>query len=696
MATLKFDPKIAYEFYLASADGLCAVDRDLRYVTWNDALAKISGVSTEHALGRTVFELFPFLEAVGEREIHRRVFGGETVLADARPYDVPETGRKGYFQALYSPWRDESGAIVGLFMSIRDVGPSIDRLLSLRDLSNELARAATMQKTLDTTLEFLTKITGADRGVIGILSEDKKELITESLVTNDDAIAPRERVSIELAVPFTVAVITGQPVLVPSKAEATKFGNFYTEYLERSGDIATASIPLIVEGETIGTLGISYRTEHFFSNDEVNYLLAACNLCAQSFARARQFESEQLARAKAEEADRAKTRFLANVSHELRTPMTAVAGFAELVRNTFEGAVQSGDEAQIKKLNHFAESIVKHTHSLTRILDDILDLSKIESGRLKIEKELVSVESWITEIVQVASQLVGRKPITVESEIAPTVPRSLVTDPHRAKQIMLNLVSNAAKFTESGRIAITVHPGELHNGQQTVSIAVEDTGIGMKQQTSIYQPFDRQFSQNDRRGSGLGLAIASRLAHALDGSLRLITSELAKGTKFELLLPIGSAEKLANPNVAGTVPVAGIKDVTQKPLRGVNILAADDEPDVLEYVKEALAFSGANVITARDGAEVIELALTNDVDIFLLDLQMPKIDGFEAVNQLRESGITKPFIALSAHVLLEYQSAAIKAGFNRFLVKPVEFKTLTDTILELLEKSADFGANRPV
>ncbi len=686
-ATLKFNPLIAYEHYLASADGLCAIDRELRYVTWNDALARISGVPADEALGKKVFDLFPFLEAVGEREIHRRVFAGESVLADPRPFDVPEKNRRGYFQGLYSPWREKDGTIVGIFMSIRDVGASIDRLLSLRDLSTELSQVTTMQKAFDTTLAFLTRVTGAKRGLIVLFSEDKRNLVLQSEIRMSHAVKKQENVPMDLIMPITLAAKSGQPILVSTLEESAHFDERYLRYLKKTGDVAAGALPLIVEGETIGSLALTYDCEHLFSAEEVHYLLAASNLCAQSYARARQFESEKSARAKAEEADRAKSRFLANVSHELRTPMTAIVGFAELIQNNFELAAFSGDLLRIEKLKGFAGNILKHSLSFKKILDDILDLTRIESGRFHIEREVVLLKPWMDDIAQIARQLAASKPISVELVIEENAPHALWTDPHRSKQILLNLLSNAVKFTDSGRILFRVssrRTGKI--GGRVASIVVQDTGIGMKQMSNVFEPIDSNARREDRRGSGLGLAIAQRLAHALGGEMQLLKSEPNVGTAFELLLPIDELnEESSHTERANQSParMASIGHVQNKTLSGTVILIADDEADVLQYLAETLKSAGAEVIATHDGAEAIEQALMNHVDLFILDLQMPRIDGLEAAKQLRESGFDQPLLALTAHGLPEYQIAAQRAGFEHFLIKPVDLSVLAETILSI-------------
>ena len=687
MKPIEFDSQIAYEHYLRSSDGLCAVDRELRYVAWNDSLAKISGVPAEEALGKKVFELFPFLDHVGEREVHARVFAGESVLMEPRPYNVPEKNRTGYFQGLYSPWRDASGEVKGIFMSIRDVGASMNRVFFLRDLSLALTRAGSPMEILDSALTIIRQATGAETGVFGALSEDRDLLKPEAFQGFDiNSIEHSAGLPMDLDFPFTIAARTGKPVLVKSFAEAERISVGFSEMMRQKGDASSAALPWIIDGETIGAMGLGFLEPQKFTEEEVSFLMTASNLCAQSYARARQLESERKAREAAEAADQAKTRFLANVSHEIRTPMTVILGNAELISSALEspGAATSS----LSRLQQYSASIARHGRALTKIVDDILDLTKIESGRVRIEREAITLGSWLADLESVARQLAATKNLTIAGEIKPQTADVFVSDPYRLNQILTNLISNAVKFTNEGRIEITAQMGALPDGRTAMRFTVRDTGVGIAatRESDLYEPFQRYKTASEHRGSGLGLAIASRLSRALGGSLRLVRSEPGQGTEFEATIPyeaplpptaaspLGEGHRAARP--------ARAQDASaEQPLRGFTILVADDEPDLLDLYDEILTSHGAKVVRATNGAEAIEAALIEEIDVFVLDLQMPRIDGYQAARQLRESAILKPLIALSAHVLPEYKEEVIKAGYDLFLPKPIDTPKLVASIL---------------
>lgn len=681
MKVTHFDAEIAKQLVTCSADGLAAIDRDLTYLAWNSSLSKISGVPSSEAIGKKVFELFPFLEALGEREIHRRVFAGETVIVDPRPYNVPEKNRTGYFQGSYWPWRNDKGDIVGIFMSIRDVGQSFNRLLFLSELSSALAQATTPQQTLDITLDFLKRSTSAERGLVVMLTENKQEIEVVALNSAGESIAPGERLGMNFDIPLTVAIRENKVIFSPDEHDAQKYSYRHRDYVAYTGDVAAAAVPLIIEGEIIGGIAVSYKKAQVFTDEDASYWTAASNLCAQSYSRAVQFEKERSARAAAESANKAKSRFLANLSHELRTPLTVVIGHAELMKLAIEKMADHVQPALSKKLLKYADRCFIQGMTLARILEDILDLTKIESGVINTTKETIDVSSWLEDILAIARQITHVKPINVSLQIDPSTPKLIGTDSVRAKQILVNLISNAVKFTDAGEIRIESHGETSTEGKQCLVVQIKDSGIGIEPSRfkSIFDAFEKtKVSKHERGGQGLGLTIATQLATALGGLVRLIESKLNGGSTFEVRLPDLGTDGM---KPAGTSR-AYVKNQT---LHDITVLVADDDPIILESVSELLESSGATVFKANDGAEAIEVAVEEQPDVAILDLRMPVIDGLEAAMQIRESAPNTQLIALSAHGLREYKELAKHSGFSQFLVKPVDLATLANAISSLLQ-----------
>lgn len=681
MHVTNFTEQLALDFVASTADGLALIDRDLKYIAWNSSLSKITGVAADEAIGKKVFDLFPFLEALGEHDIHRRVFAGESVIVEPRPYNTPK-GKTGYFQGHYWPWRNSAGEIVGLFMTIRDVGPSFNRLLFLSELSSELSKVTSAQDTLDITLEFIRRSTGAERGLVVMLTEDKQEIDVVALNNAGTAIEHRERLGINFDIPLTVAIRNNRVVFSPDEKDAQKYSYRHRDYVKDTGDVAAAAVPLIVENEIIGGIAVSYKKAQQFTDEDANYWIAASNLCAQSYARAIQFEKERTARAAAEAANQAKSRFLANVSHELRTPLTVVIGHAELMKNAVERAASTLPAELAARFRKYSERCFNQGVMLARILEDILDLTKIESGSITVKKESVDVTDWLEDVTAIAVQLTANKPVQVKLVQDPTTPKLFATDIVRAKQIVLNLVSNASKFTDSGEIVIHTSGAKSEDQKQMLIIRIQDTGTGIEQsrQKAIFGAFEKsRINKNERGGHGLGLAIATQLAGALGGSLTLLQSSENTGSTFELKLPDLELDQLNS-------PISSRDHLGSQSLKGKVVLLAEDDQVILDYLTELLKSAGATVLQAHDGSEAIEYALEEKPDVVILDIQMPIIDGFEAAAQLTESLPGTPLIALTAHGLPEHKQRAKKCGFKKLLVKPVDLNALADTILEYSSK----------
>jgi PAS domain S-box-containing protein len=683
MDATQFSETIAQSLVSSSVDGLAAIDRELTYLAWNSALSAITGVPAAEAIGRKVFDLFPFLEPLGERDIHRRVFAGETVVVDPRPYDVPEKGRTGYFQSTYWPWKDASGDIVGLFMAIRDVGPSFNRLLFLSELSSALAQSTTPQQTLDISLDFLKRSTKGERGLVVMLTENRQELEVVALNNAGDAIKHREVLDLSFEIPLTVAMRENRPVFSPDEADAQKYSYRHRDYVKFTGDVAAAALPLMVEGIVVGGIAVSYKQAQVFTEEDASYWIAVSNLCAQSYARALQFEKERVGRRAAESASKAKNSFLANLSHELRTPMTVVIGSSELMSNELQRSAASLPKPLAEKLQTHAERCFRQGQMLARILEDVLDLSKIESGTIVVHKETIDVSEWLEDVEAIAKQLTAEKPVEVKLVLDPSTPKVIGTDSVRGKQILLNLVGNAAKFTDAGQILIHARGEVDFEGQRFLAVRIEDTGIGIDPShvASIFNAFEKaKRTKHERGGQGLGLTIASQLASALGGVLRLVESDKGKGSTFEVKFrDLGTDSAMAiNTSRA---------HIAHQTLKGYRVLVAEDEADIRDYLKEVLESAGATVWAASDGREAIEIAVQQTLDVAILDLQMPVIDGYEAAGHLTEAIPTLPLISLSAHGLREHRERAQSSGIKTFLVKPVDLPTLANAILAFKKSS---------
>jgi signal transduction histidine kinase/ActR/RegA family two-component response regulator len=398
--------------------------------------------------------------------------------------------------------------------------------------------------------------------------------------------------------------------------------------------------------------------------------------------------------AEAQAADRAKSEFLANMSHEIRTPMTAILGFADYLDDSTLDRTGSQDALQ---------TIKRNGEHLLAIINDILDLSKIESGKLVIEQVRCSPRQIVADVIELLQVRIAAKGFAATTHFDPRVPQHVLTDPTRLRQIVLNLVSNAVKFTETGGVQVIVRWRDQNESRPLLQIDVVDTGIGMTpdQMSRLFQPFTQADSSTTRRfgGSGLGLAISHRLAEMLGGTITA-SSVCGAGSTFQLLLPTpalaadGSGDSLRSSDSALRRQQT---ELNRQPLTGRRLLLAEDAPDNQRLIMYVLRKAGADVTLAENGAVACELSLAaqhegKPFDVVLMDMQMPIVDGYQAVKQLRQAGYHEPIIALTAHSMGSDRQVCLDAGCDDFATKPIDRARLISLIGDYCQEGSRQGA----
>ena len=374
----------------------------------------------------------------------------------------------------------------------------------------------------------------------------------------------------------------------------------------------------------------------------------------------------KVAQEEAEAAARAKSQFLANVSHELRTPLGAILGFQRMLREP--GLTESERE-------NYEAIIERNGQTLVRLIDDILDLSKVEAGALGIEVRPIKLRGAVHDVTHAFEPQLKTTGNTLDVVFDERAPHALVSDPLRLRQILTNLVSNALKFTKGGHVRVEIAPAG-----ETLRFDVVDDGAGIDSavQDSLFKPF-RQGDETITRkygGTGLGLALSRELARALGGDVTLVESAPGRGSRFRLELPL-----VEGITVASAEP-RPLKPARSKALEGYRILVVDDSPDNQLLMKRALNRVGAEIDLASNGLEGIDRAMTGDYDLVLMDMQMPVMDGQTATRELRAKGYRRPIFALTAHAMKEQRDAILRAGCDEHVAKPVDFGALTDLVLE--------------
>lgn len=382
------------------------------------------------------------------------------------------------------------------------------------------------------------------------------------------------------------------------------------------------------------------------------------------------------ARQQAELANRAKSEFLANMSHEIRTPLNAVLGFAEILKERL------ADQPQVMD---YIESINTGGRSLLGLINDILDLSKIEAGRLEIHKEPIKPRKLFEEVKQIFSQKINSKGLKLDIHLNSHLPEALELDQTRIRQILFNLVGNAIKFTSEGKITISAKttgnnkPGELVDFEFEVS----DTGLGIprKQQRIIFEPFRQQEGQSTQKygGTGLGLTITRRLIEIMNGEIS-VESKIAKGSSF--LVKLSGVKVTTPPDQKELVPTDIIQQVIFK---GSKVLLAEDKLSNQKLFHAYLESYNLEIINASDGQAAIDLCLKHHPDIIFMDLRMPVMNGFEAAKVIRRDIQTKhiPLVALSASLIKDYSPNETRL-FDEILQKPVSKKHIVGTLIKYL------------
>lgn len=378
------------------------------------------------------------------------------------------------------------------------------------------------------------------------------------------------------------------------------------------------------------------------------------------------------AKIEAESANRLKSEFLANMSHEIRTPLNAVIGFSDLLENEVENPKHRG----------YLEAIKNGGKNLLLLINDILDLSKIEAGHMKLEYHPVSLEIFIRDITSMFTQIANKKGITLVAEIAKEVPNYVIVDEIHIRQILFNLISNALKFTQSGQVSIKIEQGTVHdNGDITLVCIVKDTGIGipLKDQAKIFESFIQQEGQDTRQygGTGLGLAICRKLAHLMGGELS-VESIPEKGSTFTLMID--------NIEVSQPIFIADDHLVDEDTLfEAATLLVVDDIKENRFLMIETLKGYPFTFIEAENGKIAVDEVAKGGIDLVLMDIRMPVMNGFEALHAIRNDlhRDDLPLIAVTASVM-KHDLHKLEQQFNGVLEKPLNRSILLATLKKYL------------
>ncbi len=466
-------------------------------------------------------------------------------------------------------------------------------------------------------------------------------------------------------------------------------GGLELQQVFREGTLSPTEFDLTRSDGTVLSLMVSAVQIEASADECVIYLVDLTQQKEQS-------RALEIARLQAETANRAKSEFIANLSHEIRTPMTAVLGYTDLLMERAKLG-QANDPDTLEYL----ETIKRNGQFLLDIINDILDLSKIEAGKIDIDYRDFSLQDLLEDVYHLMQGRADEKKISFAIVHQNDLPLQISSDSKRLKQILVNLLGNAIKFTNRGGVRVEVRYQNTSDQQRSELVfAIHDSGIGMtrEQLTKLFQPFSQGDMAVNRvfGGTGLGLAISQRLSHLLGGNIQ-VQSEFGKGSTFvcripvtdstipsHLSAPVGESSRGGEASRASAMNSGAATGVSEPPLQ-CRILVVDDRRDIRLLSKTLLVKAGATVAEAEDGLKAVDavarsMAAGEPFDLILLDMQMPKLDGYQTATHLRAMGYNRAIVALTAEAMQGDMVRCLSSGCNDYLSKPIDVKQLLSMV----------------
>jgi two-component system, sensor histidine kinase and response regulator len=622
----------------------------------------------------------------GRIETHFHIFGSLAFIAAYRDWKVfiPATAFiaadhliRGVFWpqtvfgvATASPWRAAEHAgwvlfeVVFLILLIRQ---------SVQDIRVRALQTADLIESHDELRIFseeLRQSAEKERAIIEGALDAVVQMNSHGLITGWNGQAER-------TFGWTAAEAIGQSVsdmIVPEKYRAAHLQGL--RRFQETGHVSVVNQRLELEG--VRRDGQTFPLEIAISSIGVGSEMHFCAFVRDITERTRREEALRNAMQQAKAANRTKSAFLANMSHEIRTPLNGILGFTELL-------IRDGDNLDEPERRDYVRTIRNSGKLLLQLINDILDLSKIEAGQMVLEITDCPPHQLIAEVVSVLRARAREKGINLEYRWDSAIPESIKTDPYRLRQLLMNLVGNAVKFTDQGSVTIVSRLVSDGNEPHLV-MEVHDTGIGIATAhlQDIFKPFVQADNSVTRQygGTGLGLAICKSICDALGGTL-VVASTPGQGSTFTATIPTGDLEGVVLSQFAPSSPAGDIIDTREgvANLAGVRILLADDGETNRKLIQLFLSRQGAQVQPVENGELAVAAARHQSFDVILMDMQMPVVDGYEATRQLRAAGYVAPIVALTAHAMAGDRKKCEDAGCSGYVSKPVNVDELVQVIL---------------
>ncbi|HEX4181982.1 MAG TPA: ATP-binding protein, partial [Caulobacteraceae bacterium] len=609
-------------------------DRSFRVLTATPRWLETMGITEAEAVGRTLPDIAAEAFAYFKDQFERCLTG--ELVKEPGVRVISGDGKRRWMNLELTPWRDQTGEIAGVVSAAHDVTKTVEAMRSLERTQQRLQLATEMANLQVYDVDYQRRTIVTAGKALFPLNEAEDKAVAEAVFSGgtERFVDPRDRALVAEA----------------SRRFHKEKAPYEIEYrVLRDGgeEFWIAEVMHAVRGED----GVTRRVVGAMQN------ITARKQAEQALIQAKE---------EAEAATRAKSAFLATMSHEIRTPLNGVLGMAQAM------AAEPMEPAQCERLDVIRQS----GETLLTVLNDVLDLSKIEAGRLELEEVEFDIAAVASGAHAAFSAVAAQKGVAFDLTVTRAAAGVYLGDATRVRQLLNNLISNALKFTEAGCVAVTVG---RRRGALTLTVA--DTGIGMSesQQAALFQKFAQADASTTRRfgGTGLGLAICRELTELMGGGIEAKSVE-GQGSTFVATLPLPRRERVTRKAAAPTA--AHAKPVSADHV-GVRLLAAEDNPVNQLVLKTLLSQIGVEVVVVGDGVDAVAAWESGDWDVILMDVQMPRMDGPTAVRFIRERELAQgrrrtPIVALTANAMTHQVNEYLAAGMDDFVAKPIEVHRL--------------------
>lgn len=676
----------------------------LRFVRLNRAGEDLLGRTRTELLGKSDYDLFPEEQAEFFTSKDRAVLKEQSVLDISEEPITTPTGER-YLHTKKIPICDKHGRPMYLLGISEDITEKKQAEMQKTELLDAKAARMAAERTAE-KLKFLAEASAALNASLDVHSllkafsesivrrmadwcivdfyDEKDGSVERMVATAADGQVPEdarnwwESKKLDLSAPEGLAYVvrTGEPRIYRNLDEEHASQYFSGEILKKLvewGIHSSMVVPLTYHGKVFGSISFIYTSDRTYDDYDLSLAQDLGRRASLAIENARLY-------AKAFEASQAKSAFLANISHEIRTPLGAMLGFAELVLE---------DRQLSPSQQEYISTIARNGRQLLRIVDEVLDLSKVESDKIQIERIQFNLRDLFEDVRQLLLLKSSEKGLKLSFTGVNNLPATVYCDPMRLRQILINVIGNAIKFTERG--AIEVHAqfksSRQNPSQGQLEIEVGDTGVGITEDHTarLFQAFVQADGSTTRKygGTGLGLFLSRKLARLLGGDVVLRRSVPGRGSEFVITLEMETVNAKPSDKAVSVPHITQMPDVLAPAAAGdfrARILVVDDSADNRMLIGAMLGKLGLHLDMADNGCRAVEMALAGDYDLVFMDIQMPEMDGFQVVKVLTERGYNIPIVALTAHAMKGDRERCLAGGFSDYVCKPVTRKALLNCI----------------